>query len=271
METSLSVQNDAILKKAKWWFIAHFVLFLTYLLIAYIYNFFEVDESISGMTKPLGIIMTILFYVYTFNILAIIACVRLFKHNSSTIQRFTKLLLISSILPIIPIVIRCIIQYVFKIEFVGKMAAVGGIGIGVLELFIILIQGYVCCMSLATLWKNEIIRTNYKDIIIFSSIVVLLGSASFLDEAWSSIVFWIDNLDEYRYINNHFCSMFIPQLLPIVQIYCCLKLFKTPSAIPTEEKQDTLAYHYRPTKIELGYLVSILLFFGLIILSLTFV
>ncbi len=227
METSLSVQNDAILKKAKWWivsgFACNFVLTVTSRFIGY-----------GALAIVMGFIPLIL---------STIGCIKLLKHDSPTIKQFSKILLI--VLLLIPLLIR-ICNILFMILKWNNYIIQSSINFS-----INIICLYVFCMALAVLWKNNSIRSHCMDSIIFLAMVFLFECFTILP---SILAMCMGVRDFYglQYIVIH--------LKPLLQIYGFWILFKGLSAISIIEEQDI---DYRPTKIEIGFLISSGLFTGL--------
>ncbi len=274
METSLSVQNDAILKKAKWWIVSALVLILiancfTHLVLSILQDFYLRNYELMADLNNLHSIwkFIVVWIKPTLNILYIIGCVALLKHSVKSIRVFGKILLIFSVTNILfgimnGFVWDGIFQNLFEEDYWVWPSTI----IPNIERFI---SQFILLMGFSALWKNKQIRENYTAVISLFALLIFVEFVIFIPSDMWSIRGAIDLNHKYHYLCDLLDSgWYIPRTIFIVTqiliIYCYCKLLKTPSAMPVE---DTEPYSYRPTKIEIGFLFSVCLFVGLIFLS----
>ncbi len=134
-------------------------------------------------------------------------------------------------------------------------------------------------MGLAALWKNKQIKTQYTTIIPIFAMVMFLYYVCFLSSNMWQMRGCFENpmlnaSDFYlATLEGRISSMlagifrFISPIIQLLPIYCYCKLLKTPSLMPTEDNPDELPYSYRPTKIEIGFVICVALFIGCIFLT----
>ncbi len=283
METSLSVQNDAILKKAKWWILSALVLnLMSYcitdfipliLLKSYGYmreelnDFYSIRDFINGWIKPV------------LNILYIIGCVALLKHSVKSIRVLGKILIIFSVTEMLfgimnEFVRDEILQMLFEKNqqyYNQNEADILIWSFHIIPYIEILVSNFIFLMGLGALWKNKQIRENHTAVIRLFALLVFVEFVKSIPNIMWFIRAYLDSFNNNLYEYTYYLlgsGWYIPQIISIVSqilfIYCYCKLLKTPSAMPVE---DTEPYSYRPTKIEIGFLFAVCLFVGLIFLS----
>ncbi len=275
METSLSVQNDAILKKAKWWIVSALVLSLMSYCItnfiplilqkSYGYDWEELNNFYSSCNF-IGWILP------TYHILYIIGCVALLKHSVKSVRVFGKILIIFSVTNIFFNIMNGfvwdgIFQNLFG-ENYWKDAVIHMWRRQIIPNIERFISTFILLVGFGALWKNKQIRENHTAVIRLFALLVFIQFVEVMpNNMWHSR----NGHDTFLYshIGNLLGSgWYIPQIISIVSqiliIYCYCKLLKTPSDLPVE---DTEPFSYRPTKIEIGFLFSVCLFVGLIFLS----
>ncbi len=261
MKTSLNVKNDTILKNSRWW-----------LYWAYVGIF------------PLCIFFPLIIFSYF--IIPFVGFFKLEKHSLPTIQAFSKLMILQTGLFLVLLVCNIwgysqIPYYNWKAEHILNTEYVyltGNIMFDTLlvnrarlyNVFMIigrLCWGYVCCKSYSILWNNKNIRNNYR-ITIFVMYFLMLITVLFtiaihiLTIVSCSVI----DLSEWFLI----AGIFSPIILNVFYVFCYEKLFTTPSLIPTKE-ENIVSINFLPSKIEVAYIVSSIVFIVLASLSLLFV
>ncbi len=282
METSLSVQNDAILKKAKRWIVSSLVAALIVGICSSIcWNFlYSVMYENYGMNaiNTVDIIDTVTSWLWP--ILIIVGCVILLKHSVSSIRIFAKMLIVYQGW----ILLYCaIILLMNQLNLWEQMDTIVRTWWSIGQYILSLCFTFIIVMGLSALWKNKQIRTNYANIISMLILVLFVGIVlNVPGNIWHlkgcfenpTVGFWeiksftIDG--KVSQVLGSISRIGSP-ILSILEIYCYCKLLKTPSLMPTEDNPDELPYSYRLTKIEFGFVVCVLLFIGLSCLSFLFV
>ncbi len=282
METSLSVQNDAIFKKAKWWIVSSLVLSLvSYCWICFCMPILE-NYYLWAELGPDNIFYIIHGIVgYVSRVLFIVGCVVLLKHSVSSIRTFAKMLIINESVVILAMVLNVCVWPVV-LSNIYENGPIQSAWRTVISYSTWLITSFIFLMGLAALWKNKQIRANYSTIISFFAILTfisyLLGLSSNMWVAKDAFANPMLEFGDFYYtldweINSMLAALdgFLFPIVRILFIYCYCKLLKTPSLMPTEDNPDELPYSYCPTKIEIGFVICVALFIGCIFLTFQFV
>ncbi len=280
METSLSVQNDAILKKAKWLIVSGLVLALIIqCVISYLVPI--LTDSFGWTREDTNIFYSIggLFSNWLLPILCIVAWVLLLvKHTVKSIRVWSTMAIIRYGLVLLFAILNVfvwdkVLDKVFPDQ--GEMQWVWYTIIQYIGYFITTI---IALMGLAALWKNKQIKANYGNVLRLLILVTFIGTVlSLPSEIWTIRMFlefiksdyFTANYDLYQSFGILFGNV-VPitsLILQILIIYCYCKLLKTPSLMPTEDNPDELPYSYCPTKVEIGFVVCVALFIGCIFLT----
>ncbi len=137
----------------------------------------------------------------------------------------------------------------------------------------------VLLFGYATLWKQDKIRLDYAPFLRLLVIVFFVKYVMYMpNDLWNlrSLFANSEYTQTYSDISNAFSNKsylfsIINLILPLLTIYSYNKFLKTPSTIPIEDTDYIVSNSYCPTKIEIGFLISVVLFIGLILLSFLFV
>ncbi len=268
METSLSVQNDAILKKAKWWIVSSLV--------------GRIIVQIVGKFLYLPQVYMILMFLWS--VIFLIGCVQLLKHNLSSIRFFAKMAIIAESITIL-------VYFLDNFVWVGVLSQIcdtypiNNSWSRIIFHSEKIIISFVSLMGLAALWKNKQIRANYITSISILGVLTFVSCVLFFPvNAWLIKGGFVYPTMEIGYFHSFHRDLYgeisqmlsailglISLIVQILFIYCYCKLLKTPSLMPTEDNPDEVPYSYRPTKIEIGFVVCVALFVGLICVSFLFV
>ncbi len=283
METSLSVRNDAILNKAKWWIlsslIGSFVMWIIRRLWDYLLVFNYSLEAMDSLEIRDNVLeaMDILLWP----ILFIVGCVILLKHSVSSIRIFAKMLIIYQSILILAIILDNY-GWAILLNQIYESWAIHAAWSRVLWYVERIIAYFFFFMGLAALWKNKQIKKQYTTIIPIFAMVMFLYYVCFLSSNMWQMRGCFENpmlspSEFYATLEGRISSMlagifrFISPIIQLLPIYCYCKLLKTPSLMPTEDNPDELPYSYRPTKIEIGFVICVALFIGCIFLTFLFV
>ncbi len=241
METSLSVQNDAILKSARRWIMAYYICLLVVpMLFAPVLIVFVMSEDIFNnnsllyATKAMEIIIFLLFVF-----IIITGLMKLKKHSLLSMQVFAQLTIIQLFISFVNLIVSCFSFSEYSIYVVWG------------QLILSVMQGYVCCMSYSALWKNRQINMLFRNILTGFTLITFFSISLIV---LNNLYIIIGN----ESVNPILFSLNIP-LTNIVYLICFKRLLAIPSAIPSEEENE-LPYSYRPARVEIGYIVSLVIF-----------
>ena len=245
METSLSVGNDAVLRSARRWIIAVYV--------------WEILSELFYRVAPFFFDNLEMWFKFsTFSPLVFLAVLsigvlKLRKHSLSRFRLFANLILIGVGVPVFVSLLYTLTQrtpdsLIFQI-------------FGYVWFFIDPLAGYLLCVAYTYLLKNDVVNAVYRPAI------AILYLATFVNKVMN-LSFWIskvmfdtqDSSQWFAFLSGW--SIINPILFIIVCIANILGykyLLATPSEIPAAEDAPA-TFSFRPSKIEIGFIVSVALF-----------
>ncbi len=284
METSVSVQNDAILKKAKRWIISSLIgalitqiaswIFFNYLITSvelFYNNLYNSIEIFGRIDYCIQILWSIFF---------IIGSSLLLKHGITSVRFFGKMLIVYQSIVLLSIItppfLRSVLCKVYDNIWIREAWS------SIIFRGLIIIYSFLFLMGLAALWKDRQIKMHYSTtlslfiMITFLTCVLMMPSHLWelkgcLENPMIENYESLSKIIDIKIANMLGKGLYIPQIIgfivQILKITCFYKLLKTPSLMPTENATDEIPYSYRPTKIEIGFVVCVALFIGTIFLT----
>lgn len=265
METSLSVGNDAVLRSARRWIIGAYVWQIITALYKfaspYIVNVIADYDTIHVLNKFHGVFFV--FCNFVFLLVLSIGVLKLRKHSLPRFRIFANLIIVvtgvfivvSVVYDLLPVLIGSISQPVTCYIF----------------LFLAVFRGYLLCMAYACLLKDKAIEAIYRYAIAVLCLAAFVQTAS--SSSWHILALALD----YDFMNAPIrIQMFMNgtyYMFLIIFIIACIAnilgykyLFATPSNIPAAEDVPA-TFSFRPSKIEIGFIVSAVLLVILICVS----
>lgn len=263
METSLSVGNDAVLRSARRWIIAAYVWQILSLLFGSASpSFFDNPEMWSNFDR-----MFSYFSPFVFLTVLSIGVLKLRKHSFPRFRLFANLILIGVGVPVF-VSLLCMLTFdigtpdslIYQIfdriaSFVGPLA------------------GYLFCVAYTYLLKNDVVNAAYRPAIAILYLAAFVNVVRDMSFWISSIAF--DILDkiqiqiQYFVLENGSKIIYLDGrgiMMSILFIIVCIAnilgykyLLATPSEIPAAEDAPA-TFSFRPSKIEIGFIVSVALF-----------
>lgn len=254
METSLSVRNDAVLQSARRWIIGAYVWQILAILFYLVSPLLVNSDNIEMWIELQGMFSYI--YPLFFLIILSIGILKLKKHSLPRFRMFAILIVIGAGVPII-------VSLLSKLANSSIQRTPGSFHeiFDIILFFVRPLAGYLLCVAYVYLLKNDVINTMYR------SVIAILCLAAFVDTAvnlslWiSSYAFHYLDSSQWFMFGNGRTAMFqiLSVIVYIASILAYKSLLATPSDIPAAE--DTPAtFSFRPSKIEIGFIVSAVLF-----------
>ncbi len=232
METSLSVQNDAILKKAKWWIIIGYA----YSMILNLFLVCGGELLLREAMENAGILTSLLKYAGTFLILW--GMISLKKTHLSALKSFAKLMSLVLILDIISLVLWSLIL-IFQNDIVYFIRML-------YDTILLFLKGYIGCMACSALMKNQLIAQKCKGYIILLYLLIFVTSiVIILPRVWCN---W------YRIL-----FVIFDLLVPVFYIILYKNIFTNLMQISIDNTDEETSFSIRPTRIEIGFIISFVL------------
>ncbi len=266
METSLNISNDAIFSKAKW-------LITSALAWSIMIQFLAIFNSLDLVYWLFGdsFVVEIFFNVGIYFILMLMGLLTIKEHPSTILRSFANLMIVGLIIASFASILlsitetygRCYWFYSYddKTEILRTLYYI----CGMTTIVSAVVQGYIICVALCKLSKIidiNISRTThtinpYFIVYLYFAVVIFMGIQDTSE--------CLSNMYPIEYIFD-----IISMLLKIFFIPFCWYVYAKlqMSSIESIEQQN---YSYSPTKIEIGFIVCIALFIGLIYLVTLFV
>lgn len=262
METALSIKNDAVLKCARRWIITAYVWDILYTL----FSWFVVPKIIRMLMEQYGLYFSQVapFYSYLsiigngiFLICIIIAFIKLKSHTNSVLRQASKLFIAAFVVNFIILQMNI---YAGISKYIYETTAI--LFLPFLTAFLLtVVTYYLFIMSYTHLSKCSTLIKTHSEIPILYILTFLYSTSSIYN--CTLLFIWI-NLKSYMWgILGNILSYIFGLGILILFIICWKRLFRTPSNIPdTEEKEIKITFV--PSKAEVGYLISLLLFTGIV-------
>ena len=266
METSLSVGNDAVLRSARRWIIAAYVWQIINLFIGY-WGIWPIIDYLTnqGLAFDTANIYKYrgIFYIIIFEALLAVAFIKLKTHSNSVLRQSATILLVAVIMSFAIYFINFINSEIYPLilDLFWNLRSL--LLFFVVIFFLVVLFSYLFIVAYAHLNKCYAIRSNHPE-------VVVLCILTFISSAMTICIYSFMLIYSFNGITGHgnaemsislyyTLSEFMTLGISVACILCWKRLLGTPSDIPdVEEKPEKISFV--PSKVEIGYLVSLLLF-----------
>lgn len=267
METSLSVRNDAVLRSARRWIIAAYVWQMINLFIGY-WGIWPIIDYLTNQGLAFDTAMNIykyrgIFYIFIFEILLVVAFMKLKTHSNSVLRQSAKILLVAVIISLVLYFINFINNEISPLILDLFWNLKSLLLFFVAIFFLVVLFSYLFIVAYARLNKCYPIKNNHPE-------VAVLCILTFISYAMTICAYSFMLIHSFNGITGHdnakmsislyyTLSEFMTLGISVAYILCWKRLLSTPSDIlDVEEEPEKISFV--PSKVEIGYLVSLLLF-----------
>lgn len=260
METTFEITssafqtNEKFIKRARRWIITTFV----WGMIGSFFIGILIDHvEINAVLQPIGSnVLSILFVMA--------GLLPLRRHTSFRVRRFARILIFALCGNPILYLIHCL-SLIIPGEYWGSIYRT------IVEIFVTLVCGYLTCVGYAFLIRDERIESACrstvlllcKGIFISTIVTVSIGICFVSFEALNLSYTQIDSFSGILILLT-WVQRFLFFVSYVIFIIGYKRLFATPSAFPAEDDDSAYISIWKPSRMSIGFLVSMLLFITLL-------